>query len=207
VLKFWCIGDQPMKKASFSMDIAALRRAEKSWLFSSKVKGDGFVRAQMLYSRRAEIRQGWFSCREAGGQPPHQVSFFNAYPLEGELAGLPKQKMTGKWQTLELAIDPLFLEGALTVGKCQLFLELMDRDFAVKEDSLIWEYEKVRTEAIRKLIAKSGEEDFHVLIRADDRTKVLVGADNFVPHMRQKLALRKRDGTLVGAELWLRANP
>lgn len=131
VVKFWCDNDKPETKASFSMEWASLRQRGKEWVLSTKVKASGFIHVQMLYSRAPEIRQAWFSCPAAGVLEPYQLTFFSAYPLEGEFGGVPQQKLSGQWQTLDLTVNPLFLEEAVSVDKCQMFLDLLDKEFAV----------------------------------------------------------------------------
>jgi hypothetical protein len=109
---------------------------------------------------------------------------------------------------LDLILNPIFLEEALSVDKCQVFLDALDKEFAVSGSPLVWERNKIQVETIRTIanqVIKGGENIFQLLLKADDGTMTQVGSDNFVPHLRQRLALKRLDGKLVGAELWLRA--
>lgn len=210
VVKFWCNNDKPETKAYFSMDHARLyKKKGGNWILSIRAKGNGFIHAKMLYSRAPEIRQALFSCPEAGVLQPNQLTFFNVYPLEGNFDGVPQQKLGGKWQTLELTLNPIFLEGAVSVDKCQTFLDILDKQFAVTGRPMVWERKKIQAETIQKLSSQTGvsSEDkiFQVLLKADDGTMTKVSSYRFLPHLRQKLALKNPDGKLIGAELWLRA--
>ncbi len=208
VAEFWCDSDQPETDASFSVEWASLRQKGNEWVLSTKIKGTGFIHVQMLYSRAPEMRQAWFSCPAAGVREPNQLTFFNAYPLDGEFGGVPQQKLSGQWQTLDLTVNPLFLEEAVSVDKCQMFLDSLDKEFAVSGGPLVWDGNRIQVETVRAIAnhaAPGGENIFQLLLRADDGTTTQLGADDFVPQVRQKVALKSSDGKLVGAELWLRA--
>lgn len=206
VLKFWCDSDQP-EPASLSVDHAAMRRRGNDWSFALEIKSDGFVHAQMLYSRRPEFTTAAFTYPEADVREPMQVTFYRAYPLEGELGGVPSQKLADKWQTLELRVNPFSLEVASFVDACERLLEEMDKNFAPRGATLVWQSEKVKAETLRSLAstAATGKATLHVVLKLDDGRVIKTNEDNFVPHLRQKLVLKTADGKLIGAELWLRA--
>lgn len=208
VVKFWCDNDQSEEKAYLSMEWASLHKRAKEWILTTKLKSNGFVHIQMLYSRMPEIRQAWFSCQGEGTGELYQLTFFNAYPLEGEFGSVPEQKLNGKWERLDLTFNPIFLEESRAVDRCQLFLNVLDRQFAIKDSSLVWDSAKVDEGTIRSLVIQSTVEtkELDVMLRKDDRTIIQIGSESFVPHVRQKLALRNPDGKLVGGEIWLRAN-
>jgi hypothetical protein len=208
VVKLWCDNDEPKITGSLSTDWVSLHQKGKEWVMTTKVKGTGFLHVQMLYSRSPELRRGFFSCRGEGMREPYQLTFFNAYPFEGEFGGLPRQKLSPQWQTLDLTLNPIFLEEAASVDTCQAFLDLLDKRFAVSGSPLVWELSKIETETIQTVagqVLAGGENRFQLVLKADDGSVTNVGSGNFVPHLRQKLALRRLDGKLVGAELWLRA--
>ncbi len=207
ILKLGCDSDQSAA-ASLSIDHVVLRRRDNEWGVVLKAKSDGFARAQMLYSRSPEFTTAWLTYPEAGVREPMQVTFYRAYPLEGELSGVPSQKLNGKWQTLEIAVNHFSFEQARFVDLCEQLLEGMDESFAPPEEHLIWPRENVQAEGLRSLIRTiaGGQSPAQAILKLDDGSVIQTNGDNFVPHLRQKLVLRREDGKLMGAELWLRAD-
>jgi len=207
IFQFWCDSDRPEVKAYFSLKQAWLDRKDDQYRLSLNLKGNGFIYSRILYSRRPEIRPAWFSCIEAGDPQPHELKFFSAYPLEGQLQGMPHAKLKENWQILQLGIETAALDEAVNIDRCQAFLDLLDNRFAASGRHLVWKRENILPESIRALFKqfRTGDqaEPFQVLLKADDRTKIQVGADNFLPHLRQKLALENADGELLGAELFI----
>ena len=209
VVKFWCDFDQPQKKAYLSMDYAKIYKEDSGkWILLVKIRGNGFVHVQMLYSRLPVIRQAWFSCPQAGVYQPSRRTFFSVYPLEGRFDGIPQQILSDEWKTLKLTFNPIFLEGAVLVDNCQAFFAMLDEEFAIAGQTMIWEREKIQVDTIKTLIDQActltKEKTFQVLLKLDDGSTIYVDSDNFVPHLRQKLAIKNPDGKLIGAELWLR---
>ncbi|MCK4790370.1 MAG: hypothetical protein KAV87_41920 [Desulfobacteraceae bacterium] len=208
VVKFWCDFDQPQKKAYLSMDYAKIYKKDSGkWILLVKIKGNGFVHVQMLYSRLPVIRQALFSCPQAGVYQPSRRTFFSAYPLEGRFDGVPQQILSDEWKTLKLAFNPIFLEGAVLVDNCQAFFAMLDEEFAIAGQTMVWERKKIQVDTIKMLIDQAckltKEKTFQVLLKLDDGSTIYVDSDNFVPHLRQKLAIKNPDGKLIGAELWL----
>ena len=211
VVKFWCDNDKPDIRAYFSMDHARVfKNKNGDWTLLTKAKGNGFVHVKMLYSRTPDLLDVWYSCPQVGEDQPKKTTLFNAYPLEGKFDGVPAKKLGDEWLTLELVLNPIFLGQASSVDKCQEFLEILDKHFSSADRPMVWDRSKIRRETIQSLALKAGadndEKMFQVLFKANDGTTINVGSDNFLPHFRQKLALENPDGTLIGAELWLRAD-
>jgi hypothetical protein len=206
ILKLGCDSDQPTP-ASVSIDHAVLRRRGSEWIVVLKAKSDGFVRAQLLYSRRPEFVTAWFTYPEADVREPVQVTFYRAYALEGELGGVPAQKLAGKWQTLEITLAPFSLDQARFADICQQILEEMDKNFARQGEPLVWPHEKLQVESLRSLIRKvtAGKSVVQAVLKLDNGSVIQTNGDNFAPHLRQKLVLKQKDGRLIGVELWLRA--
>jgi hypothetical protein len=209
VVKFWCDFDQAQKKAYLSMDYAKIYKKDSGkWILLVKIRGNGFVHVQMLYSRLPVIRQVWFSCPQAGVYQPSRRTFFSVYPLEGRFDGIPQQILSDEWKTLDLTFNPIFLEGAVLVDNCQAFFAMLDEEFAIANQTMVWEQEKIQVDTIKTLIDQAckltKEKTFQVLLKVDNGSTIYVGSDNFVPHLRQKLAIKNPDGKLIGAELWLR---
>jgi hypothetical protein len=207
IFQFWCDTDRPEVKGFFSLKQAWLDRRDNQYRLSLNLKSNGFIYSRVLYSRKPEIRRAWFSCFEAGDPQPHALTFFSAYPLEGQLQGMPRDKLKGKWQILELRIEKATLDEAVNIDRCQAFLDLLDNRFAVSGRPLVWKRESILPESIRELFKQfqtgGQEKPFQVLLKADDRTRIQVGSDSFLPHLRQKLALENADGELTGAQLFL----
>jgi hypothetical protein len=109
------------------------------------------------------------------------------------------------WQILELQIEKFTLDEAVNIDRCQAFLDLMDKHFAVSGRPLVWKRENIKPGTIQELFkqfeARGQGDPFQVRLKFDDRTQIQVGADNFLPHLRQKLAVENATGELVGAEL------
>ena len=158
-----------------------------------------------MYSRKAEIREAWFSCPESGNYTPYPIKVFYSYPLDGKLSIISDTKMDLKWQNVNIKIEPLILQRAVAVDECQSLLEILDSKLRTRDGWLIWEYDKVKLDIIRQLAVSNGAESFDVYIEDDGGRRFLMGQENFVPHIRQKLVLKRSNGSLVGAELWLRA--
>ena len=207
IFQFWCDTNRPEVKGFFSLKQAWLDRKGDQYRLSLNLKGNGFIYSRILYSRKPEIRQAWFSCFEAGDPQPYGLTFFSAYPLEGQLQGMPRDKLKENWQILELRIEKATLDEALNIDRSQAFLDLLDQHFAAPGRPLVWLRKNIQPETIRELFkqfeAVGSGEPFQVLLKADDRSKIQVGADNFLPHLRQKLALENADGELTGAQLFL----
>lgn len=208
VVKFWCDFGQAQKKAYLSMDYAEIYKNDSGkWVLLVKIRGNGFVHVQMLYSRLPEIRQAWFSCPQADVYQPSRHTFFNVYPLEGRFDGVPLQILSDEWKTSKLTFNPIFLEGAVYVDNCQAFFDMLDNEFAIADQSMVWERKKIQVDTIKTLIDQActftKDKTFQVLLKVDDGSTIYIDSDNFVPHLRQKLAIKNPDGKLIGAELWL----
>jgi hypothetical protein len=210
VVKLRSDSDKPQVKASLSLNQARLYSKKDQWFLSLKLKGNGLVHSRVLYSRQAEIRQAWFSCPEAGDLQPHKLSFFSAYTLDGLLGGMVSGKLNGKWQALDLQLPQFALDKAIKVDRCQELLGILEKQFGKPSRPLVWQRQKIDAGSIHTVAEQLAESDdgepFQILLRLDDRTSIHVGSDNFVPHLRQKLAVENPDGKLVGAELLLSAD-
>ncbi|UCH94226.1 MAG: hypothetical protein JSV88_28690 [Candidatus Aminicenantes bacterium] len=209
--RFRCSSDSPIKSAFFSVDFARVAKKDNGdWTLSLRVRSNGFVRADMLYSKKPEIMPGWFYCPEAPDGEPARVRFFYVFPLEGSFAGLPGGKLSRNWQDVELTFNPLFLEQSVYIDKCQALFSMLAQEFAVQyDDQMAWEFEKINSKNLQGIVnqaisALKGK-GFQVVLKFTDGKKIDVGSDNFVPHLRQQLAIKLPEGKLMGAELLLRA--
>lgn len=207
ILKLMCDSNYP-KQAYLSVDHTFLRHEKNSWFFSVKAKSDGFFHAQLHYSRCPEFITTRVTYPAADIHEPVKVTFYNTYPLEGDLIGIPSKSLTGKWQRLKVLVNPISLQKALLVDICQQLLEEMDKEFAQKDTPLIWTQEKVKTESLRSLACKVGGNKFaiSVALKLDNGKIINTNGDNFMPDLRQKLVLKAKNDKLIGAEIWLRAD-
>ncbi len=203
ILRLSCASDRS-QPASLALDSAVLRRKGKTWIAILKVKSNGSLHAQMLYSRRPEFVTARFSCPEADVNEPVPVTFYRAYPLEGDVGGVPSQP-ADQWRALELTINPVALQDAPLVDICQQLLQAMEKKFASAGAPLIWPRSRVTEKALRDLTRQvaRGKIKIQVALKSDDGNVIKTGRDDFVAHLRQRLALRQPDGKLVGAQLWL----
>jgi hypothetical protein len=206
VLKLWCIGDQPDQQAFLSVDWTSLSLKERHWVFMLKLEGKGYLRSEMMYSRNPEIREALFSCPESGNYTPYPIKFFYSYPLDGTLSIVPEMKMDPQWQSVNSKIEPLILHRAAAVDECQSFLGILDNKLGTRDGWLIWDYDKARPDTIREMAVSKRRRSFEVHLEEDNGRSFLIGQENFLPHIKQKLALKKATGELVGAEISLRAS-
>ncbi len=211
VLKLGCSSDGPHEQAYFQLEFAKLyQNTDRIWNFSLRGRGNGSLHARLLYSQTPEIRKAMWSCREAGESELAPVTFFNAYPVNGRFDEIPLQLLNDKWQMLELKLHPYFLEGSAHIDRCQGLLYILDGHFAVEGDFLIWKRARISSESLRKIALSAGKSggknEYQIMLKIDDRTQINTASYNFSPHIRQKLALRNDDGSLTGAELWLRVD-
>ena len=211
VLKLGCSSDGPHEQAYFQLEFTKLyQNTDGVWSFSLRARGNGSLHARLLYSQTPEIRKAMWSCREAGDLEPAPVTFFNAYPVEGRFEETPLQIHNDTWQILELKLHPYFLEGSANIDRCQGLLHILDGHFAVEGDFLIWKRARISSESLRKtalsVYKSGGKNEYQIMLKIDDRTKINTADYNFSPHIRQKMALRNADGSFTGAELWLRVD-
>lgn len=209
-VRFRCESGRPDVKAFFSVDEARVSQKEnKTWLIALKVRGNDSFAAQMFYSRSPEIKRGWYFCPKAREQKPAQIQFFCVYPLEGAFGGMPREKLTERWQNLEMDFNPLYLEQSAAVDRCQALFDMLAREFSVDGDSMLWNLEKVTSKNLKEFLQEAasslGEKTFQVLIELQDGRRIYSSADNFVPHLRQMLGVKLSDGKLLGAEVRIRA--
>jgi len=210
VARFRCESSRPDVKAFLSVDEAKVFQKEgQTWKMALKVKGNDLFTAQMFYSRKPEMMQGWLSCSKARDRPPAQIQFYNVIPLEGAFGGMPQEKLTREWQNLELDFNPLYLVQSVAVDKCQALFDMLAAEFSVDGDPMLWKMEKITPEILRDFSQRAasslGEKIFQILLKLQDGRKIYSSLDNFVPHLRQPLGVRLSDGRLLGAEVLLRS--
>jgi len=209
VVKLWCNSERPEIKAYISLDYAKLHRdPDENWVVSAKVKGNGLIHAKLLYSREAEVRNAWVSCPDAEIYEPYALTFFNVYPLTGHLT-IQQEKLSDRWQTLVLQFNSMLSKSAVDIDRCQTLLAALDKQFS-NDRPLLWDRKKVQAGILPMVASKANvfteKVAFQILLKADDGITIRSDSNNFVPHLRQKLALKNPDGNLVGAELWLKAS-
>jgi hypothetical protein len=198
VLIVWSTYARSSQKGSLSIDQAEVcKKGNNPWQIKLRVKGTGFIHAQMMYSRNPKIIKGWSYCEFGENPEPAPLRFFNAYPLEGEFTGLPGEKLSQHWQEIQLCFNPNFSSLALSIDKCQELLAKLVSRFVIVDDAMIWDLGKINSLSLK-------EHGFHVLLKIVGGTEIHTGANNFVPHLRQKMAVKLLDGTLAGAELLIR---
>jgi hypothetical protein len=174
------------------------------WVISAKARGSGVLHAALLYSRSPGIRKAYLSCRSADAPELELVSFYDAYPLPARL----ERNLSSEWQELEIPITPQLAAEAADVDSCQSLLEVLDRAVMDSKQRLVWDLDRVRDglPRIAGSVAKDqGVSGFEAVLLLDNREKpVSLGHDDFPPQLRQKLAVRRPGGGLIGAELRLR---
>jgi len=209
-VRFRCESSKPNVKAFFSVDEARVfQKVDKTWVIALKVRGNDSFTVQMFYSRSPEIKQGWYFCPKARDQHPAQIPFFCVYPLEGALGRMPREKLTERWQNLEMDFNPLHLEQSAAVDKCQALFDMLARYYSVDGDFMLWRLEKITSKNLKEFLQEAasslGEKTFQVLIELQDGRRIYSSADNFVPHLRQMLGVKLSDGKLLGAEVRIRS--
>jgi len=173
-----------------------------------RLKGTSGLRARLLYSRRPGFVTTRLSCPEVGVREPVPVTFYRADLLEGELSGVPAQRPGGQWQMLELGFNAVALQDAPAVDACQRLVQEMEKRFGTRGAPLTWGRGAVTEQALRTLARRvaGSRTIIQVALKLDDGKVIKTNGDDFVPHVRQRIALRQPDGKLTGAQLWLRAD-
>lgn len=180
-----------------------IQKSSKQWQLVIQVKSDGWAAIQMLYSRNPTLQNGWYSYPE-NGVAPRLVKFFNAYPVPGEFKGVTQTLNMDQWSSITFEFDAPVYRRMQQVDRCQQLLQELCRTFALPGKDYIWNRELVaREEVAQTASALLPNHHFQVLLRLDDGTQLQTGGDDFIPQLRQKIALENRDKTLIGAELWL----
>lgn len=197
-------------KAFLSLDAAKLyQRNDLSWAMALRLKGNDSFSCQMFYSRNPEMVKGWVSCSKARNQQPTLAQYFNVFPLEGVLGGMPQGKLSGKWQNIELSFNPSYLEQSIELEKCVALFDLLATRFSIEGDRMLWKFEAITPQVLREFskisISSFGEQSFRILIKLQDQRTIYSSLENFVPHLKQPLAVKQSNGNILSAELWLRA--
>lgn len=185
------------------VDQAYLQKAGHGWQFVVKAKSDGMITLQVLYSRNPEMRRVWLvdSTNVFGPQPS---DFLYAYPLNGNVASTLVLDPQKEWQSMVLELDSAMLAAAVRMDWCLYLLEYLNNLFTAPEGAFIWIRSWIRSEIIQEIIQKSGVRwKTRVLIITEQGMRIPVGETDFVPLLRQKIALKNNDGSLTGAEVWI----
>lgn len=202
IVRLWCEQEKPGTDCRITLDSVGLDSAGKIGVFLAKVKGDGLIRTQMLYSRTPVIQQTWSMFGGEGVRELFKLAFFNAYVLEGDFEGSPGLRLKDKWEKLALVFNPSFSEQAAAIDKCQGILQELAEGFAVKGEPWLWKRTAFTANALKSKLKGTSQ----LACYFDDGTKLELGTTNFVPQLRQRLAFQDPSGKIITAELRLRTD-
>jgi len=209
IFKFWCHEDKPDQIAQLSMDFAELyKQKDSDWRLSISAKGNGFANANLFYSRTPELQDIIVTCPEAGIYRPYELTYFNMVPVEANFDDFFTNRLEESWCTTELNLTKNMLSGVEKLDKCQAFLATLNDKFSFKNQYLIWDQNKINEDILRQLNenkdSSTAGKKFLIRLKTDDKRIIIPSPYQFPPHLRQKLMLKNVNGTLTGAELWLR---
>lgn len=202
LIKLGC--HNPLEKgAVLWVDQAYLQKKGQEWQVVIRAKSDGFLTVQMLYSRVPELRRNW--CFQSGNDnQPQIVESLYAYALPDSFLQVLPNGSLKEWKKISLRIEPALFAEAVKLDRCQQLLESLSCYLTVGGEPFVWKRSLINNETLREITRQAGlENTSKLVIITDQGMKLPVGEADFTPELRQTIALKNSDGTLVKAELWI----
>jgi hypothetical protein len=204
---------KPSETGYLLVDQARLIKGDKGYFVELKAKAGGFLKADLLYSRRGQLNTGFFPCPEADIFEPYQVNFLKAYEISSGLSIKPEM-IDETWYRLNIGIDSFLLEKANLVDASEEFLDALDKEFSSSKDfTFFWDRSKISTKNIENIARRIEEErrlryNISINMRYKEKTETIsMGGKLFVPDLRQKVSIKEPDGKLTGGEVWIGIKP
>ncbi len=199
--------DDPETPAKFVLDGARLVESDKKWSLVIEGSGSGNLDVSMMYSVSPVLASGWFSCPDAGIRETHELTFFPAYPIEGVNEAVV-QKSTEETNRFSFEITPEVLAATERVDAAATVFLAMADGMKAEESPYVFDGSKLTIEAVRAAATATAgpQRTAQVLIKPDSGQEVLVGEPLFEATIRQKIAIRNADGSMVGGIVHIAIN-
>jgi hypothetical protein len=170
-----------------------------------RLTGNANVFVELGYARSATLQHALVTCRESGLHEPFSLSFFAEYSLEMEKKQIRVRTRSDEWHEYYLPLDSLVLTSAKSIAKCIRVLEGLSTGCGLTGSPYLWKREMVTVEQVEQTVRATIGPHARICFKlmADDGITTMVGGLDFVPQLRQKMALRGAKGELVGAEVWI----
>jgi hypothetical protein len=197
----------PDRPRRYTLRKARLLQAEGSGTLILEGEGTGTLRVELLYAATPELAEGWFSCPETGTYDPFQLRFFPAYAPSGMDAATVRQPVDESKRHV-VPISRAVVAALPRLAAATEILHAVLHEVGMEENRYILDGRKLSPEALRKIVGNQAAQNAMVLIKPDrgEEFAVLAGEPNFDPTLRQKVAIRRADGSLLGAEVWVTAD-
>jgi hypothetical protein len=196
---------EPMGMSSFALQDARLQVEQRAIVLEGT--GRGKLHVKLFYSRSPKLERAWFSCAEAGIFEVSELTYMPAHPFEGLEAAEMEQELTeGNRYQFDISQDVATLISALEASVAALDGVLAK--LGTSDSRFVFESTDLHAEALREA-AQSGAgagKTVQVAVRPDRGPEILAGEANFDPRVRQKVAIRQQDGSLIGAILLVAAD-
>jgi hypothetical protein len=164
------------------------------------VEGSGTLRVEVLYARKVEFVPTWFACPEGAIVDPYPLTFYPAYRPRGVDGAVRRIRLEGS-QSVRIPIEKEMFDGLQRLARATGALEGILDELGEEEHRFVIVGERLTTDSLDE--AAFRHPGLRLALKMDDGEEMRIGDPQGDPALRQRITIRRTDGTLRGAVIWM----